>query len=190
MDIILVFFNHPPTPCGHFLCTKRGQKWQILDHLPTPSCPRGYWMPPLVKKICSKMAALDIFFSKRSKIWHQFVIAKPAATPIFWEWNFFQIHYFGIMKFFSFCSKIVLLEKVTLTKRYFKTKFVLIISAIKCNFWGKKVHGSLSIFFAQTRLIWNILSAGSNNWHMGYKSHSVFITEHQFAIEIEKNNQI
>ena len=37
----------PPTYLrGHFLCTKRGQKWQILDHLPTPSCPRGYWMPP------------------------------------------------------------------------------------------------------------------------------------------------
>ena len=42
MDIILVFLNHPSTSHGHFLNNKRGQKWQILDHLPTPACPRGY----------------------------------------------------------------------------------------------------------------------------------------------------
>ena len=27
------------------LCTKRRQKWQILDHLPTPSCPHGFECP-------------------------------------------------------------------------------------------------------------------------------------------------
>ena len=33
----------PPTyPCGHFLCTDRGQKWQILDYLPPCFCPRGF----------------------------------------------------------------------------------------------------------------------------------------------------
>ena len=42
VDIILVFLDHPPTPRGHILFNTRGQKWQILDHLPTPSCPRGY----------------------------------------------------------------------------------------------------------------------------------------------------
>ena len=42
VDIIFVFLDHPPTPRGHILFNKRGQKWQILDHLPTPSCPRGY----------------------------------------------------------------------------------------------------------------------------------------------------
>ena len=47
------FKNHICAPfwppiylCGYFLCTKHGQIWQILDHLSTPSCPRGYWMPP------------------------------------------------------------------------------------------------------------------------------------------------
>ena len=37
----------PPTYLrGHFLCTKSGQKRQILDHLPTSHCPRGFWMTP------------------------------------------------------------------------------------------------------------------------------------------------
>ena len=42
VDIILSFFDNPPTPREHFLCTKRGQKWLFSDHLPTPFCPRGY----------------------------------------------------------------------------------------------------------------------------------------------------
>ena len=30
--------------CGHSLCSKHRQKWQILDHIPTYFCPRGFWM--------------------------------------------------------------------------------------------------------------------------------------------------
>ena len=40
----------PPTcPCGHFLCTEHGQKWQILDQLPTLCCSCCFWMAPYVK---------------------------------------------------------------------------------------------------------------------------------------------
>ena len=42
-------FTHfwPPTYlCGHFLCTKHGQKLQIFDHPPTSHCPHGFWMTP------------------------------------------------------------------------------------------------------------------------------------------------
>ena len=45
-------------------------------------------------------------------------------------------------------------------------------------------------FFAQTRMIWNILSAGIKNWHMGYNSYTVFITEYKFTTKIEKAKQI
>ena len=56
------------------------------------------------------------------------------------------------------------------------------------TFETQKLLGLLSIFFAQTRLIWNILSTGTKNWHMGYNSHSIFITKHKFAIKIEKKS--
>ena len=49
------------------------------------------------------------------------------------------------------------------------------------------MHGLLSIFFAQTRLIWNILTTCSKYWHMGYNSHSIFITKHKFSMKIEKS---
>ena len=42
VDIILLFLDHPPTPAWTFLLIERGQNWEILDHLPTPLCPRGY----------------------------------------------------------------------------------------------------------------------------------------------------
>ena len=37
-----------------------------------------------------------------------------------------------------------------------------------------------------TSLIWNILSVGANNWHMGYYYCSVFITEHNVTMEIDE----
>ena len=52
------------------------------------------------------------------------------------------------------------------------------------------MHGLLSIFFAQTCLIWNILTTCSKYWHMGYNSHSIFITKHKFSIKIEKSIRI
>ena len=59
----------PPTYLrGHFLCTKRGQKWQILDHLPTPSCPRGYWMPPYLKWWWGKDSGLENSFRSISDL--------------------------------------------------------------------------------------------------------------------------
>ena len=33
VDIILLFFDYPPTSID-FFCSKRGQKWQILDTYP------------------------------------------------------------------------------------------------------------------------------------------------------------
>ena len=32
--------------CGHFLCTKHGQKLQTFDHPPTSYCPCGFWITP------------------------------------------------------------------------------------------------------------------------------------------------
>ena len=52
------------------------------------------------------------------------------------------------------------------------------------------MNGLLSIFFAQTRLIWNILSTYSKHWHMGYISHSIFIPGHKFVVEIANSYQI
>ena len=66
----------------------------------------------------------------------------------------------------------------------------MVIGAIKGNFSHQKSAWIVIIFFAQTRLIWNILSACSKNWHMGYISHSIFNTEHKFIIKIEKSEHI
>ena len=71
----------PPTyPRGHFLCTKRGQKWQLLDLLPTPSCPRGCWMPPKLNSIC---------FYVWYKIWQWFLLWTRAWLTTFFLiiWN-------------------------------------------------------------------------------------------------------
>ena len=54
---------------------------------------------------------------------------------------------------------------------------------------AKKAHGISLIFFVQTWLIWNILSAGSKIWPMGYYITYSFLTiEYKFAIKIEKSN--
>ena len=45
MDIILLFFDHLPTLVDIFYVLS-WQKWQVLDHLPTLCCPRGFWMAP------------------------------------------------------------------------------------------------------------------------------------------------
>ena len=60
------------------------------------------------KKICSKMAALNIFFQKvpEFEIWHPFANSKPVATPTFCEQKFSRMHHFGIMNFLSFFSTI------------------------------------------------------------------------------------
>ena len=53
-------------------------------------------------------------------------------------------------------------------------------------FWDKKNAWIVIHVFAQTCLIWNIFK----NWHIGYISHLVFISGHEFVFEIENNNQI
>ena len=98
------------------------------------------------------MAALNKFLQKVSefKIWHHFVIAKLAATPTFCKENFSWMQQFGVMIFFLFALQQgtnVLSEKVTLTKCYLKTKFVLVIGTIKGIFWEQKMYGLLLIFF-------------------------------------------
>ena len=81
-------------------------------------------------------------------------------------------------------------KKAILAKRYSKTKFVLVIGNIEGNFWDQKIAWFIIDFFAQTRLIWNIVSKGSKNWLMGYIYHLIFIIENKFGIKIEKYEQI
>ena len=43
---ILTIFDHPPTHVDKIFTPEVDKIWTILDHLPTPSCPRSYWMTP------------------------------------------------------------------------------------------------------------------------------------------------
>ena len=45
VDIIVPFLDNLPTYLN-ILCSKCGQKYAFLDHLPTSSCPRSYWTTP------------------------------------------------------------------------------------------------------------------------------------------------
>ena len=46
VDTILCIFDHPPTYVDKIFTLEVDKIWTILDHLPTPSCPRSYRMTP------------------------------------------------------------------------------------------------------------------------------------------------
>ena len=71
----------------------------------------------------------------------------------------------------------------TKTKRNLKTKFVLVISVIKDNFWCK-----IWVWFiiAQTCLIWNNLVSFCKISLVGHFSCSVFAKKYQFCVRIRK----
>ena len=73
-----VKYNH-----GLFSCTKRGQNWQILNRQPTPSCPRGYWMPPF--QLNADRTNIPWTCSNSD--------VEVKSTDIFILWNFFVILY-------------------------------------------------------------------------------------------------
>ena len=52
-------------------------------------------------------------------------------------------------------------KKGILAKGYLKITFVLVIGDIKGNFWDEKSAWVIIAFFAQTCLIWNILTTCS-----------------------------
>ena len=73
VEKILIIFDHLPT-----YLPERGQKEAFFDHLPTSSCPRGFWSTPTEKTVLlvslylknmpkNTLAVLNYFFDKLSQ---------------------------------------------------------------------------------------------------------------------------
>ena len=85
-------------PCGQSLCTKRRQKWQILDHLPTLKCPRGFWMAPNQHFTCRQFSGGLKFGNVRTEVIH----VKWDLIPLpMWGYSENNVHEIGLWCFIS-----------------------------------------------------------------------------------------
>ena len=77
-------------------------------------------------------------------------------------------------------------KKVILTKFYIKTKFILVIGAIKGNFWDQKSAWVIIDFFRANLSDLEYFENRYQKLNLG----GIFITKHKFPIKIEKDYQI
>ena len=112
--MILPFFDHLYMDIFY---SKRGQKWTWLDHLPTSSCPRSYWMTPssiTVTNISGLVRFCLIFSSLHNEwsIYHKQACNKYKGSHKNWRINLIltlkdQL-YFNWRISLIFCSSIIL----------------------------------------------------------------------------------